>query len=200
MRRRKISIHGSVMAVSGKRPALLVIDMINDFAGGDEAYSQRFAQVAEEIGGMAAFFREKGWPVIFISDAHDVDDREFGKWGAHALHGSTGCNVVDGLAPESQDIVLEKKTYNAFFKTDLEQRLKSLCAGPLVVTGVLTDICIHYSAVHAFYLGYEVYLPKECMTAFTPELHELALKAMEKSCATVVPKQELLEKLSARLV
>lgn len=72
-----------------------------------------------------------------------------------------------------------------------------LCAGPLVITGVLTDVCIHYSAVHAFYLGYEVFLPRNCMTAFTPELHEMTLEAMEKSCGTVVDENELLTKLAA---
>lgn len=61
--------------MSGKRPVLLVIDMINDFAGGDEAYQQRFKKVAFEISKMAEVFREKNWPVIFVNDAHDEDDR-----------------------------------------------------------------------------------------------------------------------------
>lgn len=178
-----------------RKPALLVIDMIEDFAKGTSDYERRFQETAEKIRDLGEKFRLKGYPVIYICDSHGPEDFELTKWGIHAMAGTRGAEVVQELQPKEGDFVVHKKTYNAFFETGLSELLEKLQAGPLILTGVLTDICVHYSAVHAFYLGYKVYLPRECMTSFTESAHEAALQSMQTCAGEVVTTEELVDVL-----
>lgn len=124
--------------------------------------------------------RKKNIPIIYVTDSHDPDDKEFKIWPPHAVENSKGAEVIDELKPQKGEIIVRKKTYDGFFRTNLEKVLKEKKIDTLILTGVCTDICILHTGSTATLLGYNVKVPRECVAALTDEDHNFALKHLEK--------------------
>jgi nicotinamidase-related amidase len=120
--------------------------------------------------------RSKGYPVIYANDVHEENDPEFRAWPPHAVRGTAGAEVVDALAPREGDKVVEKTSYSGFYGTDLEDQLRSFNVDTIIVTGVVTNICILYTAVDALMRGFQVEIPEDCVAALSQEDHQFALR------------------------
>jgi hypothetical protein len=70
-------------------------------------------------------------------------------------------------APE--DMIVPKRRYSAFFGTDLDLHLRERQIATVLVAGVVTNICVRSTVHDAFFLGYEVVVPVECVAATSPE-------------------------------
>ena len=80
-----------------ERPAILVVDMLNDFVTGALA-CERGKGIVPATAALLDAAREAGVPVIFCNDAHLPGiDREFELWGEHAIAGSEGAQVIPEL-------------------------------------------------------------------------------------------------------
>ncbi len=159
--------------------ALLVIDMLRDFVEeGGSLPVPAAKKLIEPINKVIKGFRKNGEPVIFVCDSHDEDDREFKAWPRHAVTGSTGAEVVDGIDKRAGDTVVSKKRYSAFYDTELEKVLKQKKIDTLALTGVLTDICVMHTAVDAAMRNYNVIVLKDCTASVSNERHEWALQHM----------------------
>ena len=90
----------------------------------------------------------------------------------HAIAGTEGAKIVSELAPQHGDYVILKHCYSGFFQTDLQLLLNSLGIKNLIITGLYTNICVRHTAADAFCWGYQIYVPKDCVCAFTPEEYE----------------------------
>ena len=166
-----------------KKEALLIIDMLNDFVREGAPLEVPAARsILPALQKRVAEARERGVPVIYVCDAHRPDDREFSRmgWPPHAVKGSRGAEVVAQLAPLETDPVVEKTTYSGFHHTGLEGILQSLGVERLVLTGVVTNICIFFIAYDAVLRGYEVTVPVDCVAPLDPADGEFALRQMEQ--------------------
>ena len=163
------------------KKALVIIDMLNDFvlprALLEVPDTRKIIPCIERESIMA---RAEDCPIVYVCDSHAPDDREFQIWPRHCVKGTKGAQVVDELKPEPKDIIVEKTTYSGFFKTRLEEVLKSLGAMELIITGCVTNICILYTSSDAVLRGYSVTVPKDCVAGLNKEDHEFALRQMEK--------------------
>ena len=63
-------------------------------------------------------------------------------------------DVIDELAPLPGEHQIEKYNYGAFHATPLEPTLRSLGVESLVVTGTVTQICVEETARQAFHHGF----------------------------------------------
>ncbi|MDI6820154.1 MAG: isochorismatase family cysteine hydrolase [Candidatus Hodarchaeaceae archaeon] len=175
--------------------AVLVIDMINDFVSG-MLKSSRAKGVVPNIQKLLEFARSRKIPVVYTCDSHQSTDAEFELWGPHAIAGSRGAEVVSELKPKKGDHIVKKGKYSAFFGTDLDQLLRDLDVTRLVLVGVSTDVCVQNTAADAFYRGYEIVVPRDCVDAFTEEGHRRALEYMGKVYgAKVTTSDELIKNL-----
>lgn len=113
-------------------------------------------------------FREASEAIIFVCDSHAKNDEEFKIWPAYCIAGTKG------------DAVVRKTRYSAFYKTDLEKLLKNKKIDTLVITGILTDICVLYTAGDAYMRGFKVIVPENCVASVSEERHEWALKHMRE--------------------
>jgi nicotinamidase/pyrazinamidase len=125
---------GALTMAQGDGTALLVIDMLNDFLAGP------FAGPAAErlIGPVKAAVnhaRARGVPVIFICDAHAVEDEEFKVLPPHAIAGTHGAEIVDELAPQEDETVVRKRRYSGFFETELAEVLRGFGSTRLPIVG-----------------------------------------------------------------
>lgn len=180
------------------RPALIIIDMLDDFVTGALANPR-----AERIIGPIATLRDAahaaGWPVIFANDAHLPGDFEERVWGPHALAGSPGAQVIEALAPAEGDVQLPKRVYSAFHETGLDALLRQQDVDTVILTGQHTHICVRHSAADALYRGYRIVVPPEGVESFSEADHVAGLEYLKTVYgAELTPVAELVAAAEAR--
>jgi nicotinamidase/pyrazinamidase len=159
---------------------LLIIDLIRDFVNGDLG-NPRAEAVVKKVSRLLAAARDKRLPVIYVTDAHLHDvDHEFEVWGRHAEVNTPGAKIVPELAPLKDEYHLYKRRYSAFYATGLDALLRELKIETLILTGVLTNICVQHTAADAFYRGYRIRIPTDCVDAITDEEQEYSLDYMKR--------------------
>ncbi|MHA1606930.1 MAG: cysteine hydrolase family protein [Candidatus Freyarchaeota archaeon] len=163
---------------SGK--AVLVVDMLKDFIEeGAVLEVPKGREIAPNIKRLIDNARNKGILVVYVCDSHTSDDPEFAVWPPHAVEGTEGAEVIDPLKPQKNDVIVKKLKYDGFLGTMLDLVLRSRGINTLIITGVLTNICVLYTAATAAMLGYKVVIPKDCVASISDEDHEWALRQME---------------------
>ena len=151
------------------KPAILVVDMLNDFVYG-ALTCDRGKAIVPATAQLLDAAREAGVPVIFCNDAHRKGiDRELTIWGDHAIAGTEGAEVIPELKPSKKDYIVPKRRYSGFFQTDLDILLKELGVETVVMTGLHTHMCVRHTSADAFSLGYDVVVAKEATDSFTEE-------------------------------
>ncbi len=163
--------------------ALLVIDMLNDFVrpGGALYIGEGGRRIIPYIAGEVARARAEGVPVIYICDRHRPDDGEFALFPPHCLAGTEGAEVCRELAPQAGDFIVPKRRYSGFYGTDLDLLLRELGVAELLLVGVVTNICVLYTAADAVMRNYRVTVLTRGVASFDEEAHKFALKEMEKT-------------------
>jgi ureidoacrylate peracid hydrolase len=164
-------IEGQVR-LEARSTAILIVDMLNEFCkpGGAMVLPGYEALLAPQRRLIAAG-RRAGCPIVFLVDSHRPNvrqDREWLKRTPHCLEGSWGARVIEDLDPQPDDIYVVKRRYSGFFNTDLDLTLKDLGIDTVVVAGVVTNICVRSTVHDAFFLGYRVVVPEDCVAATGP--------------------------------
>lgn len=178
--------------------AVLVIDMLNDFLEPEGAMPlPEGRRLYEPCRRLLSAARENGASVIWVCDEHPPHDREFEKRSVHCLEGSWGAEIVSELEPATDEYRVRKRRYSGFFETDLDLRLRELGVRHLILTGVVTNICVRSTAHDAFFRGYEVIVPVECVAATSEREQESTLYDLDTHYATVVSLQQILDILTA---
>ncbi len=165
------------------RRALLVIDMIEDFAhaGGALYCGPSMSRIIPVIEREIDRARAAGEPVVYLKDDHLPDDAEFAMFPPHAIAGTKGAEIIPELAPTNGDVVIPKRRYSGFFGTDLDITLRERGVDALRLVGDCTNICVLYTAADARNLGYAVEVVKDGVTSFDEEAHLDALRELEKT-------------------
>ena len=153
--------------VDPSRTALLIGDMQNDFVteGGTLVVPDAEGTVPA-IRRLLDLARDTGMRVVFVQDTHNDGDPEWEIWGEHCREGSWGWQVVDGLAPNEDEMTFRKPRYDAFYGTDLEHFLRLWGVDTLIVCGTVANICVHYTASSAAMRWFNVIVPRDCISSF----------------------------------
>lgn len=161
--------------------ALLITDMLNDFVNKGATLEVPAARaIIRHIRKETVRARKKHIPIIYCCDAHKDNDPEFKLWPRHAVKGTAGAEVVKQLKPQETDYVVAKNYYSCFYKTSLDKLLKKLGTTHLILTGVVTNICILYTTADAYMRGYKVTIPRNCVAALKKNEHQFALQQMRR--------------------
>lgn len=168
------------MATPGS--ALIVIDMLEDFVRPGAPLEVPGARdILPALRRRISRARRKAELVVYICDAHRKDDPEFTRmgWPPHAVAGTRGAAVVREISPDPGDVVVEKKGYSGFFRTPLQSVLRRHGIRTVSLTGVVTNICILYTAYEAAVRGYEVVVDESLVAGLDEKSHRFALGQME---------------------
>lgn len=179
-----------------ERPCLIVIDMLNDFING-ALKCERASRIIYPIKCLIEEAHRHNVPVIYCNDSHyPVDFEVTCRWGAHAIKGTEGAEIISELKPLDGDFIIEKRSYSCFYETGLDSLLRSLYGGEgvktVILTGIHTHICVRHTAADAFFRGYRIIVPFDAVEAFTQEDHEKALREMEYLYGAKISPMELL--------
>ena len=141
------------------------------------------AQTGEIIPFVAqkiAAFRAQGQVVIFVCDAHTIDDPEFGAFPAHAVKGSWGAGIIPELTPASGDLRVEKTRHSAFDRTNLDYLLQKEPVEEVHLVGVLTSICVLSTVKDLVQRKLPGLVYRQGVADSDPEVHAAALKEMQQ--------------------
>ncbi|AFZ71247.1 nicotinamidase-like amidase [Caldisphaera lagunensis DSM 15908] len=170
------------------RPALIIIDMLNDFISGTLKTEEAISTVKPTKKAIDVFRRRK-YPIFYVNDSHYNNDFEIPLWGPHAMKGTDGAKVYEEIKPEKDDFVLEKHAYSAFFQTPLDYLLRTNGIDTVFLAGLDADICVRHTAADAFFRGYKIYVIKDAVAARIDKNWEIYYKKVYN--ANIVYSEEL---------
>ena len=169
-----------------RRPALLVIDMQNDFVlDGAPLKVAGAGPITGKIRNLLEVFRRNRLPVIHVVRVHRADGsdveifrKELFEKAPFAVEGTKGAAVITGLKPRDGEIILRKTRMSAFMHTELDIILRTLCSDTLFVAGIQTPNCIRTTVFDACALNYHVYLVEDAVAAASEEVHRANCRDM----------------------
>jgi nicotinamidase-related amidase len=164
--------------------ALLVIDMQYDFlAEGAPVYCVGGMEMVPRVRKLVDACKAAGIPAIFTQEVHratrlDMGRELDGNEPDHCLIGSRGVQIHDDLQPGPDDLRVPKPRYDAFLGTDLPYVLNGLKVLPhdtLIICGVASNVCVHYTSAGAHQRDYRVKVVEDCCAGSSVEEHEAAI-------------------------
>jgi len=179
---------GRVPALDGSAPdrspvVLLIIDAINDFTFDGAREVLAGAQpMADRISRLKSRARRAGLPAVYVNDNFGRWRSDFRRVVAHCgSRSARGRDVVRRLHPDARDYFVLKPRHSGFFSTTLGLLLEHFEASTLILTGLLTDICVLFTAQDAYMRGYGLVVPADCVVGRTPADHRRALAHMQRT-------------------
>jgi nicotinamidase-related amidase len=163
--------------------ALLLIDLIGryDFDEADGVLEVALP-MARRIGRLRQQTDRFGIPAIYVND-------NFGRWRSDfrqlvtrsTRRDAPGRRIARLLRPKARDYFVLKPRHSAFFDTPLAQLLTHLECRTLILTGILADVCILFTANDAYMRGYRLVVPGDCIAARTEADRRRSLAHMRRA-------------------
>ncbi len=173
------------------KTALVVIDMQRDFVepgGFGASLGNDVSLLHSAIGPIAALlaaWRAHGWPIVHTREAHlaDLSDcppakrlrgapslriGDPGAMGRLLIRGEPGTSIIPALAPQRDELVIDKPGKGMFWATGLHRMLQALEVTHLVFTGVTTEVCVQTSMREANDRGYTCLLVEDGTESYFP--------------------------------
>ena len=175
----------------GERPALLIIDPQYNYAGADKPILEQIQEWPSGVGESAwraierlkpliHAFREKKRPIIYTrqvqkSMAFDGFAAKAVRSPSQYLDGSKGTSIVEAIAPQEGDVVIDKSYASAFYGTPLLSVLIKLKVDTLIVAGGTTGGCVRATCVDAISRNFDVAVVEDCVYDRISASHKVAL-------------------------
>jgi isochorismate hydrolase len=178
------------VAVDPKHATLLVIDLQN--------YFKRIAQpVLRNILKVIQSCRKTKVPIIFTQHGHTDPTSDGGVlgewWGEVIVKGTEDWKFLPEIKIESEDTILPKKRYSAFFETNLDHTLRSKGIQDLIISGVMTNLCCETTARDAFMRDYRVFFLIDGTSTRKSDHHLATLKNLGFGFAYLLTCDELIQ-------
>mgnify|MGYP001547447789 FL=1 len=147
-------------------------------------------------------FRSRGLEVIHTriqSLTQDGRDRSPGhkRLNLHAAPGSREAEFLEEVAPQENEIVINKTASGVFNSTNIGYILRNLEITGLFVTGVYSNECVSTAIRDACDLGFYVTLISDGCATVTPELQRATMITMKDRYARVLNTDEAINEIQA---
>ena len=180
-----------------KHTAVLVIDMQNEMGSDAGGYAKngydisRIQSVVPAIQKVLEASRRANLPIIYTEFIHrnrDGTTRMDGpnvymhrkaRWISDVVDGSWEAKTVDELAPQPEDVVLQKSRASAARDTELDSILKKRNIRCVVLTGCLSDGCIPKTAADMSERGYYSVVVTDAVESLDKEKHDIGMKFIQ---------------------
>lgn len=151
--------------------ALLIIDVQNDYFPGGKMTLAKAEQAGENTKKVLEYFRKNNLPVVHIKHISTNDGATF------FLSGTSGAEISSLVSPQADEKVIIKHFPNSFRETDLLEYLQSKKIKNLVITGMMTDVCVESTTRAAFDFGFSNTIIGDATATRDRELDHEIIKA-----------------------
>lgn len=156
-----------------KNTALLIIDVQNDYFQGGKMTLEKAEQAGENSKKVLEYFRKNNLPVIHIQHISTNDGATF------FLPNTDGAKINRLVSPRENEKIIIKHFPNSFRETDLLKYLESNKIKNLVITGMMTDVCVEATTRAAFDFGFHNTIIGDATATRNRELNGEVVKAAE---------------------
>jgi nicotinamidase-related amidase len=151
-----------------------------------------------DVTDVVATARGAGASVVYTRDVHPPEQfednhyyDEFDRWGEHVVEGSWDAQLHEGLDVREDDHVVDKHTYDAFYRTDLEGYLDAHQIKDLLICGTLANVCVLHTAGSAGLRDYRPVLVEDAVGYIEPDHKEYAVEHSDWLFGEVTTKDEI---------
>jgi len=188
------------MRLKKKKSALLVIDMQNFFVGSRSGgLGPIDPAVLKNVKNLIDAFRKAERPVIYTRHVHKADGSDAGIlgwwWPDMIVEGSSDSEIHQDINPRSDEKVITKHRYSAFYNTDLEIVLRCQQIEDLVISGVMTNLCCESTARDAYFRDFRIFFVADATGTAYEEMHTATLLNLAYGFAYVTTTENLLPQL-----
>jgi nicotinamidase-related amidase len=169
--------------------------MLNTYAHEDaDVLAQNVAGIVDPLAGLISRARERDdVELIYVNDNYGDFTADFDDLVAAAQNGKRP-DLVAPIAPGENCQRLLKVRHSAFYSSSLDYLLGRLDARRLILTGVVTEQCILYTALDAYVRHFSVIVAPDAVAHIDPELGDAALTMMHKNMhAEIMPAEKCLD-------
>ncbi|SMC20346.1 Nicotinamidase-related amidase [Andreprevotia lacus DSM 23236] len=175
--------------------ALLLIDLQHGVVALPVVHDA--GEIVQRGAALAAAFRVQGLPVVLVNVAGAAPGRTE-QARPTGERPANWAELVPELAVQPQDLRITKRTWGAFFHTDLHQQLQALGITQLVLAGIATSIGVESTARQAFELGYHVSVVTDAVTDMHADAHHNSITRIFPRLGETGSTADLLALLAAR--
>jgi nicotinamidase-related amidase len=157
-----------------------------------KAFRDRKAQVVyTELGS----FREDGRDLAGWARRHNDLARQMVGSPIYPSFADESCRVDDRLTPAGQDMILRKTTSGPLNSTRLDQTLRVLGIDTVVVTGVVTDVCVAQTAREFGDRDFDAIIVSDACAAFDERAHDVTMSTIAATFGFVADTNQILQSL-----
>jgi nicotinamidase/pyrazinamidase len=159
------------------KPAIIIVDMLEDSYRVKKAVEREEEKIVPKVRDFLKKCRSLSMPVIFACDSFLEGDFLFkGRFKPCAIRGTSGANVYSEVEPLPTDTILPKRRLSAFFKTDLDQTLRTWGVDTVAIGGLNTHVCVLATALDAFSHDFYTIMLQDLMASHKKEIHDTTLE------------------------
>jgi nicotinamidase-related amidase len=195
-----------------KRTAVVLVEYQNDFTSEGGALHDAVRDVMEHTGmlentrRLVDRARAAGATIVYAPISYVPGYRELAlhPYGilkdvvdaAAFVQGEWGSEIIDSLAPQAGDLVVEgKRGLDAFATTNLDFLLRSRGITTIALGGFLTNCCVESTMRTGYEKGYHVVTLSDCLAATSVEEHDNAIRLNYPMFSEVMSAEDFVEQL-----
>lgn len=153
--------------------ALLIIDVQNDYFPGEKMTLEKAELAGENAREILEYFRSSNLPVIHVKHISTNEGATF------FLPDTDGAKINQLVLPRKDEKIITKHFPNSFRETDLMNYLQSKKIKNLVITGMMTDVCVEATTRAAFDFGFNNTIIEDATATRSRELNGEVVNAAE---------------------
>ena len=185
------------------KTALLIIDIQKDYFEGGKYPLVNPLDAAKNAYMLLQCFREHDGHHVHIQHISQEPDAAF------FIKGDSGSDIHDSVAHFEGEPIVYKHHPNSFRETNLLEMLKGWGIERIVITGMMTHMCVDATARAAADFGFEVIVAADACatrdlkygdTTIPAELAHKSFLAAVKSYGRVMKSDEIIALLAAEMV
>jgi ureidoacrylate peracid hydrolase len=196
--------------------ALVVVDMQNEFLRqGGAVYVPGAGECIANNQRLIQACRQKGLPIFFtkyVTPPVPTLWREFAGSlteppllglvkGRKRFFPDVGrelavTGIIEELEVRDEDTVVEKSWYDSFWASPLESYLRAVKARDLIVTGVVTEVCVEATVKAAYLRNFRTVVAADAVASAEPEYHRVVLELLARRWAMVLETEEIVDRIN----
>ncbi len=137
------------MKLGDKETALVIVDIQNDYFPGGSMELVGSPEASLQARRLIEAFRQADWPIIHIQHIATRPGATF------FLPGSPGVEIHPNVTPGGNEPVFQKHYPNSFRETGLLEHLRASQISRLVISGMMTHMCVDATTRAAVDYGFE---------------------------------------------